>query len=62
LILDKVKSRQTSFDRIVERLQEFNPTLSVRTTKDGSIGRDELGYCLMVNALRALRNSWDDIL
>ncbi len=62
VVLDKVRSGQTSFDRVVDRLQEFNPTLSVRVKKDGSIGRDELAYCLMVNALRALRNSWEDVI
>ena len=62
VVLDKVRSGQTSFDRIVERLQEFNPTLSIRLKNDRVIGRDELAYCLMVNALRALRNSWEDVI
>jgi hypothetical protein len=62
IVLDKVHSGQTTFDRIQDRLQEFNPTLSVRLTEDGSITRDELAYCLMVNALRALRNSWQDVI
>ena len=61
VVLDKVRSGQTSFPRIVERLQEFNPTLSIRLRVDGTVGRDELAYCLMVNALRALRNSWEDV-
>ena len=61
VVLDKVRAAETSYERIVERLQEFNPTLSVRLRRDGSIGRDELAYCLMVNALRALRNSWEDV-
>ncbi|MES2598957.1 MAG: hypothetical protein V4662_26735 [Verrucomicrobiota bacterium] len=60
-VLDKIRSGNASFEGIVERLQEFNPTLSVRTKKDGSIGREELAYCLMVNALRALKNSWEDV-
>jgi hypothetical protein len=61
IVLDKVRSGQTSFDRVIDRLQEFNPTVSVRVTKDGSITRDEMAYCLMVNALRAFRNSWEDV-
>lgn len=61
IVLDKVRSGQTTFGRVADRLQEFNPTLSLRTKSDGSIGRDELAYCLMVNALRALRNSWEDV-
>jgi hypothetical protein len=48
LVLERVRSGQTSFERVVDRLQECNPTLSVRVKKDGSIGRDELAYCLMV--------------
>jgi hypothetical protein len=50
LVLERVRSGQTSFERVVDRLQECNPTLSVRVKKDGSIGRDELAYCLVVNA------------
>lgn len=61
IVLDKIRSGSTSFGHVVERLQEFNPTLSVRVRKDGTISRDELAYCLMVNALRALRNSWEDV-
>lgn len=61
ILLEKVRSGQTTFALIVERLQEFNPTLSVRLRSDGSIGIDELAYCLMVNALRSLRNSWEDV-
>ena len=62
LILQKIHSGQTSYGQIVDRLQEFNPALSVRLGRDGTIGREELAYCLMVNALRALRNSWEDII
>jgi hypothetical protein len=62
VVMDKIRSGQTSVGQIVERLQEFNPTLSVRLKRDGTIGRDELAYCLMVNSLRALRNSWEDII
>ena len=61
LVFDKVRRGQTTFGRVVDRLREFSPTLSLRTKSDGSIGRDELAYCLRVNALRALRNSWKDI-
>jgi len=62
LVLEKVHTQQTSFDRIQDRLQDLNPTLSVRITKQGTITREELAYCLMVNALRALRNSWEDVI
>lgn len=61
IVLDRVRSGQSSFEVIIDRLQEFNPTLSVRLRDDGTIDRDELAYCLMVNALRALRNSWEDV-
>lgn len=61
LVLEKIWSGSTSFSHVIERLQECNPTLSVRARKDGSITRDELAYCLMVNALRALKNSWEDV-
>jgi hypothetical protein len=62
LVLQKTRGGESSFAHIRDRLQEFNPTLSVRIRTDGTIHRDELAYCLMVNALRALRNSWEDVI
>lgn len=61
IVLDRVQSGKSSFKVILDHLQEFNPTLSVRVRDGGTIDRDELAYCLMVNALRALRNSWEDV-
>ena len=62
MVLSKVHSGDYSFDGVVNRLQELNPTLSVRRGRDGGVDRHELAYCLMVNALRAVDNSWEALL
>jgi hypothetical protein len=61
LVMERVARGESTYENVRDRIQELNPTVGVRLTKDGRITRDELAYCLMVNALRALRNSWEDV-
>jgi hypothetical protein len=62
IIFDKIRSGESTFERVKERLEDLNPTLTVRTRPDGSISRDELAYCIRVNYLRAIRNSHEELL
>lgn len=61
IILEKVRSGVTTFERVKARLEDLNPTLTVRTRNDGAIPRDELAYCIRVNYLRAIRNSHEEL-
>ena len=62
IILEHITNGKATHERVKQRLEELNPTLSVRTNLGGAIPRDELAYCIRVNYLRAIRNSHDELL
>jgi hypothetical protein len=61
-VLKQVVAEKATFEQIKQRLEDLNPTLSVRLRTDGTISRDELAYCIRVNYLRAIRNSHEELL
>jgi hypothetical protein len=60
-VLEQVVNGGTTYQLIKQRLEELNPTLSVKLGLDGSISRDELAYCMRVNYLRT-KNPCKDLL
>ena len=61
IVLERVTNGETTFERVKQRLEDLNPTWSVRLRPDGTIARDELAYCIRVNYLRAIKNSYDEL-
>ena len=62
IILESVAIGKTTFEHVKHRLEDLNPTLSVRLRPNGTISSDELAYCIRVNYLRAIRNSYEELL
>lgn len=61
-ILEQVTTGKATFELIKQRLEDLNPTLSVRLRPNGTISRDELAYCIRVNYLRAVENSYGELI
>lgn len=62
LLLDRVRSGQTTYDRLLERIEELNPSLRVFRERDGSVTLHELAYAVRVNYLRAMKEAHDELL
>ena len=61
IVLEQVVAGKATYELIKQRLEDLNPTLSVRLRPNGAISRDELAYCIRVNYLRAIRNSYEEL-
>jgi hypothetical protein len=61
IVLEQVVAGKATYELIKQRLEDLNPTLSVRLRPNGAISRDELAYCIRVNYLRAINNSYEEL-